>query len=409
MQTPKTPKFTVLRDNDGEAQPLPHKTPEPIAIRAPSQRPPTETELLFHNPFKNYTGPVPDLSDAPIPPVQPPKTSGLSSSQVLQPVASSSMTAPQQQQTGVVTSQDPSKYPKPRAFIPPDPNPNVPGQPARKPEKYGFRLDLLWNEKEQKEYCAAEARAKSLGLLNKQWPLPPFMQKPEKTAYFEPTKTGAGGGGGRMGRPSIAREPTVTINTKFAMNDVFDMFNGAGIDEEDDSFEEEAGPSGAQGGLGLGVPSGTQNVPPTPTPFGRSASASFKPFVDAAPSTQPKSGPTPKFTPFVDSAPEAAGAKQLTQSGLGSGRPSQQPSGTNRSVSGPSALGSSNAKTPKFKPFVDPPKEASEHVIGVPPLEESVRGPVKAPSAADPAPAKSRPAPAFKPFVDPGPEVNAPS
>ncbi|KAG8950085.1 hypothetical protein FRC00_007856 [Tulasnella sp. 408] len=382
MQTPKTPKFTVLKDNEDDVRPLPHKTPEPIAIRAPSQRPPTEAELLFNDPFKNYSEPVPDLSNAPVPSVtqQPPKPAPAPSSS--QPTASSSKAAPSQATSSSSASQDVSKYPKPRAFIPPDPVPNVPGQPPRKPEKYMFRLELLWNEKEEKEYCASEVRAKSLGLLNKQWPLPPFMAQPEKTAYFEPTKTA--GGASRTGRMSMAREPTVTINTKFAMNDVFDMFNGAGIDEEEeDSFEEEAAPSASQGKLGMGVPSASQNVPPTPTPFSRSvSSSSFKPFVDAAPATQPKPAQTPKFTPFVDSG-SAKGAQQLNQSALGNGRPSQ-PAGMNRSVSGPSALGASTAKTPKIKPFVDPPPPAS---------------------TVDPTPLRSRPAPSFKPFVDAAADV----
>ncbi|KAG8933587.1 hypothetical protein FRC01_008128 [Tulasnella sp. 417] len=413
MQTPKTPKFTVLKDNADDVRPLPSKTPEPIAIRAPSQRPPTETELLFHNPFKNYSEAVPDLSDAPVP-LAPPKPTA-PSSRASQPIASSSKAPPPQATSSTSTSQDVSKYPKPRAFIPPDPVPNVPGQPPRKPEKYMFRLELLWNEKEEKEYCASEVRAKSLGLLNKQWPLPPFMVQREKTAYFEPTKTG--GAGSRAGRMSMAREPTVTINTKFAMNDVFDMFNGAGIDEEEDSFEEEAAPSAPQGKLGMGLPSISQNVT-TPTPFGRSvsSSSSFKPFVDTAPASQPKPAPTPKFTPFVDSGP-AKGAQQLNQSALGNGRPSQ-PAGMNRSVSGPSALGASTTKTPKIKPFVDPSPDVQQSAARGPlsarPLKESepihesdLEGPPAAP-AVEPTPLRSRPAPSFKPFVDSGSAADVP-
>lgn len=342
---------------------------------------------------------MPDLSNAPVP----------APSQTSQPVASSS-NAGLQAQPVAPTPQDVGQYPKPRAFIPPDPVPNVPGQPPRKPEKYMFRLELLWNEKEEKEYCASEVRAKSLGLLNKQWPLPPFMMQPEKTAYFEPTKTA--GGASRMGRMSMAREPTVTINTKFAMNDVFDMFNGAGIDEEEeDSFEEEAAPSASQGKLGMGVPSSSQNVPPTPTPFGRSASSSsFKPFVDATPASQPKPGPTPKFTPFVDSTP-GTGSQQLSKSALGNGRPSQL-AGMNRSVSGPSALGASTAKTPRIKPFVDPAQDPPQSAIRARSLKESAstapEQPPAATSAADPTPLRSRPAPSFKPFVDAGSAADVP-
>lgn len=80
---------------------------------------------------------------------------------------------------------------------------------GKNPEKYRFDMSLLF--KDGKEYCIQEARAKHLGLLGKKWAPPPptDFAKKSRTALLP---------------PSVA-EPTVTINTKEALKDVFGMYN----------------------------------------------------------------------------------------------------------------------------------------------------------------------------------------
>lgn len=107
---------------------------------------------------------------------------------------------------------------------------NAPPVPGKKVEKYRFDLSLLF--KEGKEYCIQEARAASLGLLGKKWGPPPSEASSSKEAQVGLNDDGA--------RPAtrtnmlkmttnmtaqLAMEPTVTINTKEALRDVFGMYN----------------------------------------------------------------------------------------------------------------------------------------------------------------------------------------
>jgi checkpoint serine/threonine-protein kinase len=116
----------------------------------------------------------------------------------------------------------------------------APPPPGKRPEQQQFDLSLLFSDK---EYCIEEARARSIGLYGKKWPAPP------PPAPFSPLGNSAvssssssslssvkvnfnddGQGSSRMGagrRRSLlgGAEPTVTINTKEALADVFGMFN----------------------------------------------------------------------------------------------------------------------------------------------------------------------------------------
>ncbi|KAJ7756400.1 hypothetical protein DFH07DRAFT_1060808 [Mycena maculata] len=117
----------------------------------------------------------------------------------------------------------------------------APPPPGKRPEKPQFDLSLLFSDK---EYCIEEARARSIGLYGKKWPSPP-----PPAPFPSETKLGSsavsssssslssvrvnfnddGQGTSKMGirRRSVmsGAEPTVTINTKEALADVFGMFN----------------------------------------------------------------------------------------------------------------------------------------------------------------------------------------
>lgn len=103
-------------------------------------------------------------------------------------------------------------------------------QTGKRPEVLRFHMPLLYTP-ETGEFCIQEARAKSMGLLGKKWP--PLHENRKQSSSYEvtlndnvkhPARSGGMFGGG--GRKSImSGEPTVTINTKEALADVFGMYN----------------------------------------------------------------------------------------------------------------------------------------------------------------------------------------
>jgi checkpoint serine/threonine-protein kinase len=115
-----------------------------------------------------------------------------------------------------------------------------PPVPGKRREKLQLDLSLLMTE-DGVEFCSAEARARSLGLLGKKWPpllLPSQAQVPAQPQTK--TKTQAKlqpqpppqipvnfNDDGRKTNATrrLQGEPTVTINTKEALADVFGMFN----------------------------------------------------------------------------------------------------------------------------------------------------------------------------------------
>jgi len=114
----------------------------------------------------------------------------------------------------------------------------APPPPGKRPEKLRFNMGLLFTE-EGVEYSIQEARARSMGLLGKKWGPPP----PSESSRFSTSSSSSsssslvmvdfnddGHKSSRMkfgGRRSIlgGAEPTVTINTKEALADVFGMYN----------------------------------------------------------------------------------------------------------------------------------------------------------------------------------------
>jgi checkpoint serine/threonine-protein kinase len=109
----------------------------------------------------------------------------------------------------------------------------APPAPGKRPEKLRFNLSLLFTE--GVEYSIQEARARSKGLFGKKWGPPAdsefsrfsssssssalvqFKDDEKRSSRLKP-----------IGRKSLlggGAEPTVTINTKEALDDVFGMYN----------------------------------------------------------------------------------------------------------------------------------------------------------------------------------------
>ena len=113
----------------------------------------------------------------------------------------------------------------------------APPAPGRRPEKLRFDLSLLFTPSGV-EYSAAEVRARSMGLLGKKWGPPAASELRDSSAGLVRVKfnddgsrstqnMGATASGARRKSVTIAAtgEPTVTINTKEALADVFGMYN----------------------------------------------------------------------------------------------------------------------------------------------------------------------------------------
>ncbi|KAG6330111.1 hypothetical protein ID866_8977, partial [Astraeus odoratus] len=113
----------------------------------------------------------------------------------------------------------------------------APPAPGRRPEKLRFNLSLLFTPSGV-EYSAAEARARSMGLLGKKWGPPPASELRDSSSGAirvnfnddgsrSTQNMGVSASGGRRKSVNVvsAGEPTVTINTKEALADVFGMYN----------------------------------------------------------------------------------------------------------------------------------------------------------------------------------------
>ncbi|KAJ7227179.1 hypothetical protein GGX14DRAFT_418477 [Mycena pura] len=190
----------------------------------------------------------------------------------------------------------------------------APPPPGKRPEKPQFDLSLLFSDK---EYCIEEARAKSMGLYGKQWPAPP-PPAPSKSetnlgnsavsssssSSLSSVKVNFNDDGqtsSRMKRrrSSMGAEPTVTINTREALDDVFGMFN---------SPEKTAK-------LAAAAVRKIEPATPAPPSFRKPATENenshtktpcaggFRPFVDenAGANTSRKENTPARFVPFVDS------------------------------------------------------------------------------------------------------------
>ncbi|KAJ7773262.1 hypothetical protein B0H16DRAFT_143373 [Mycena metata] len=190
----------------------------------------------------------------------------------------------------------------------------APPAPGKRPEQPKFDLSLLFSD--GKEYCIEEARARSIGLYGKKWPAPPpppSLSSPLGQSAVSSSSSSSlssvkvnfnddGQGSSRLGasrRRSMmgGAEPTVTINTKEALADVFGMFNSP----------EKTAKLAA-------IVKNKKIEPATPVPqpvrkpgndensYAKTPQPAFRPYVDenAGANLSRKENTPAKFVPFVD-------------------------------------------------------------------------------------------------------------
>ncbi|PBK75636.1 hypothetical protein ARMSODRAFT_1079846 [Armillaria solidipes] len=175
----------------------------------------------------------------------------------------------------------------------------APPAPGKRPEKLRYNTSLLFTE--GVEYSVQEARARSMGLLGKKWtalPTSSIVSASSSTSSVRVTfdddgrKSRTQGYGARR-KSMMNGEPTVTINTKEALADVFGMYNSP------DKTMKLLGPGSKHAPLRKVEPLASF-TPKQAQPPKETQSGGFKPFIDE------NAGPTrkenkPKFNPFVDS------------------------------------------------------------------------------------------------------------
>ncbi|OJA12422.1 hypothetical protein AZE42_03383 [Rhizopogon vesiculosus] len=232
-----------------------------------------EIDALRRNPFKNYD--------------TPPSSSSNSKSS-----SSSSSSAPQ------ASSSSPTAHSRYAPML-------APPVPGRRPEKLRFNLSLLFTE-DGVEYSAAEVRARSMGLLNKKWGPPPSSETHETVRVnFNDDGARSTQNMGYGKRKSIVTvgEPTVTINTKEALADVFGMYNSP------DKTVKRMMPGSKHAPvkrIELMTPATRQTSPIVHVKNNENAKTpgAFKPFVDENANRKENSTPAAKFKPFVDEPPK---------------------------------------------------------------------------------------------------------
>ncbi|KAG8690730.1 hypothetical protein FRC11_009475 [Ceratobasidium sp. 423] len=433
--TPKTPKIEVYRDTE---DPTPARTPHAPRpghedVFAPSHQP-KESEALRQNPFKNWES-------------APSKQTAAGTSKSTAPPPGSSTSALAASSSTLQTSSsspDPlPSWPKPKPL---KPLPSLPKRlrnpapgPGKKAEQICLPLARLQaSVSGSEEYSPDEARARALGLLGKKWAPPPVV-------VAVPVRDEAGGGrmndrtgkGGKKEKErtmtmTIAGEPTVTVNTRAALGDVFEMFNTspardkgrADIIEEEDEGEE--GVAELRPPLSMMQLSEGQKAPPTPTPATSALRRSEN-------SNRP---PVPYFEVGKSGGENAGGVSNENARTPNENPPKAKENAQNENVfrvSNENASGLS-ARTPgsKMPIFVDEPATAAKAKIPVfrdepgpgvtpagsknvlktksftpfvdPPAEE----PSTAPATAAVAPGGPLKPKTFAPFVDPPAEPKTP-
>ncbi|KAI9512103.1 hypothetical protein F5148DRAFT_1373397 [Russula earlei] len=185
-------KFDMFQRRTSSKPPIPPPAPQ---ITLPKVKGTAEADLLRKQPLKNYSNSNATKQSQP--------TSVLSSRGASEPSSTSSHT----------------RY---SYMLSPQPS-------GKRPEKLRLHLHLLFTE-EGGEYSMPEARARSMGLLGKKWGPPPASEL-SSCATSSTTRVNFNDDGAKSTRNYTARrslagaEPTVTINTKAALADVFGMYN----------------------------------------------------------------------------------------------------------------------------------------------------------------------------------------
>ncbi|THV07416.1 hypothetical protein K435DRAFT_742569, partial [Dendrothele bispora CBS 962.96] len=290
--------------------------------------------------------------------------------------------------------------------------------PRKRTEKLNFDFSLLYTP-ENGEYCIEEARTKSMGLLRKKWPiLPPNPPKPAKRRGSSSSSSSRDDDqtdpnrNGTSRRKSLYPEPTVTINTREALNDVFGMYNSP-----EKTIKLAAGSKHLPVRR---VSSITPNTLSKPTTAVSQNAGGFQPFVDENANSnvkrkENKPAPAPrKFTPFVDlnsqktAAPASRSAFSIKEA------PARQNENEKKRPFGDSGFSKVFAPEPReatsqdipqpkpkavFTPFVDENSGAPFKVFSRPTETENVFASKERKAFAPLAGAKSP----FTPFQDPAP------
>ncbi|KAF8349115.1 hypothetical protein F5887DRAFT_879497 [Amanita rubescens] len=196
----------------------------------------------------------------------------------------------------------------------------APPAPGKRPEKLRFNLSLLFTD-ESVEYSIQEARTRSIGLLGKKWaPLPPTnssQPSSSSAARDDPsTDVQMSTGLGPHRRKSIyggGAEPTVTINTKEALADVFGMYNSPdktkfmGLPGSKHAPLKKIEPITPIAQPRFTSPTENSNSENVNRSRGendqnfKTPTATFRPFVDENTKSNRVTPASSKFTPFVDS------------------------------------------------------------------------------------------------------------
>ncbi|KAI6011772.1 Mad3/BUB1 homology region 1-domain-containing protein [Pisolithus marmoratus] len=192
----------------------------------------------------------------------------------------------------------------------------APPAPGKRPEKLRFNLSLLFTPSGI-EYSAAEVRARSMGLLGKKWGPPPASELRDSSSGAvrvnfnddgsrSTRNMGATASGSRRKSVGMAAagEPTVTINTKEALADVFGMYNSP------DKTVKRSMPGSKYApvrkieplsGRRIEAP-GTRRPEPVhlPNENEKAKPQAFKPYVDENAPRKENSVAPPKFKPFIE-------------------------------------------------------------------------------------------------------------
>ncbi|KAI0039658.1 hypothetical protein FA95DRAFT_1550470 [Auriscalpium vulgare] len=187
---------------------------------------PLERLKKRYDDFRRRTASKPTISP-PKAAVSLPKGKGTPAADLLrrQPLKNYNIAAPT---PAASTSANPARAPAPQSQPPASASPSAHSHnryapmltlpPSGKREKLQVNMGLLFTP-EGVEYSMPEARARSMGFLGKKWPPPPTTQR------VDFNDGGHKGKARRSIRKSFAGEPTVTITTKGALADVFEMYN----------------------------------------------------------------------------------------------------------------------------------------------------------------------------------------
>ena len=188
-------KYDEFRRRTSSKPAVPPPAPR---VALPKVKGTVEADLLRRQPLKNY-----DSTKAP---AQAPPRSVSASSSHTPSLPSSSTAQPHNRYCHML----------------------APPVAGKRPEKLRLDLRLLFTE-ENGEYSMPEARARSMGLLGKKWGPPPASELTRhnaSTAQVNFNDDGTKNTRSNLSRRNLAgAEPTVTINTKAALADVFGMYN----------------------------------------------------------------------------------------------------------------------------------------------------------------------------------------